>query len=77
MFSHHDPSVGDEQPAWPAPAGSSPVYDIDPPTREAVRVRSGRRRMGLAAVAVLTIAGGTVGGALAGKGRWTKIRKNM
>ena len=67
MFSQHDPSVGNEQPSWPAPAGSPPVLDTDPPTRETERVRSGRRRWALAAVAVLTIAGGTIGGALAGK----------
>ena len=67
MFSQHDPSVGNEQPSWPAPAGSPPVVDNDPPTREPERVRSGRCRWALAAVAVLTIAGGTVGGALAGK----------
>ena len=67
MYSQHDPSVGNEKPSWPAPAGSLPVYDIDPPTRQATPVRSGRRRLALAAVAVLTIAGGTVGGAVAGR----------
>jgi S1-C subfamily serine protease len=73
MFSQHDPSIGNEQPSWPAPAGSPPVLDIDPPTREALRVRSGRRRLALAAVAVLTIAGGTVGGALAGRNSQTTV----
>ena len=73
MFSQHDPSVGNEQPLWPAPAGSSPALDIDPPTQEASRVRSGRRRWALAAVAVLTIAGGTVGGAIAGKNSQTTV----
>ena len=71
MFSQHDPSVGDEKPSWPAPAGSLPVYDLDPPTRQAMRVRSGRRRLALGAVAGLTIAGGTVGGAVAGRNSHT------
>ena len=68
MFSAHDSDAATEPPTWPAPAGSTPVVDIAAPTSHRVPTRSSRRRrLALAAVAVLTIAGGTVGGALAGK----------
>jgi serine protease Do len=67
MFSAHDSDAATEPPTWPAPAGSTPVVDIDAPVSHKAPHRSNRRRLALAAVAVLTIAGGTVGGALAGK----------
>ncbi len=67
MFSAHDSYAATEPPRWPAPAGSTPVVDIAAPTTHTASGRSGRRRLALAAVAVLTIAGGTVGGALAGQ----------
>jgi S1-C subfamily serine protease len=67
MFSAHDSDAATEPPTWPAPAGSTPVVDIAAPASHTAPHRSGRRRLALAAVAVLTIAGGTVGGALAGK----------
>jgi S1-C subfamily serine protease len=66
MFSAHDSDVATEPPTWPAPAGSTAIVDIAAPTAHTAPHRSGRRRLALAAVAVLTIAGGTVGGALAG-----------
>jgi serine protease Do len=66
MFSAHDSDAATEPPTWPAPAGSPPVVDIAAPVRPASPSRHGRRRLALAAVAVLTIAGGTLGGALAG-----------
>lgn len=66
MFSAHDSGAATEPPTWPAPSGSTPVVDIAAPTSPPSVSRAGRRRLGLAAVALLTIAGGTVGGALAG-----------
>ena len=62
MFPEHDPSVGDEQPSWPAPAGSPSTTDNAHHTP-----RSRRRRLALAAVAAVAIAGGTAGGAIAGR----------
>jgi len=67
MFSAHDSDAATEPPTWPAPAGSTPVVDIAAPAHHTGPNRHGRRRLALAAVAVLTIAAGTVGGALAGK----------
>ena len=59
MFPEHDPSVGNEPPSWPAPAGSPSTHPSTP--------RSGRRRLALAAFAVVAIAGGTAGGAITGR----------
>ena len=59
MFSAHDSDAATEPPTWPAPAGSTPVVDIAAPASHTAPSRSGRRRLALAAVAVLTIAGGT------------------
>ena len=66
MFSQHDPSIAPEEHAWPAPAGSSPVYDLDPPHSGSPSQRRGRRRLALAAFAAIAIAAGTAGGAIAG-----------
>jgi len=66
MFSEHDPSIAPEEHAWPAPAGSSPVYDLDPPHSGSPSQRRGRRRLALAAFAAIAIAAGTAGGAIAG-----------
>jgi S1-C subfamily serine protease len=66
MFTAHDSDAATEPPTWPAPAGSAPAVDIAAPTSATSPSRRGRRHLALAAVAVLTIAGGTVGGALAG-----------
>ena len=59
MFPEHDPGVGNEPPSWPAPAGSPSPHPSTP--------RSGRRRLALAAFAVVAIAGGTAGGAITGR----------
>jgi serine protease Do len=77
MFNPNDPDRDDAQPWWPAPAGSEPVLDVAAPNSATPlgnassgttsARRSNRRLLALAAVAVLTIAGGTVGGALAGR----------
>ncbi|MEP7111654.1 MAG: trypsin-like peptidase domain-containing protein [Ilumatobacteraceae bacterium] len=67
MFGSHDSGVDDEQPSWPAPTGSPPVFDLSTPTSISPPSRPGRRRFALAAVAVVAIAGGTAGGALAGR----------
>jgi putative serine protease PepD len=68
MFTAHDPGVADDQPSWPAPAGSPPVRDVaDPSPSSSPRPISRRRRFALAAVAVVAIAGGTAGGAIAGR----------
>ncbi|MEO8267072.1 MAG: trypsin-like peptidase domain-containing protein [Ilumatobacteraceae bacterium] len=62
MFPEHDPSVGDEQLSWPAPAGSpTTILGADRAPR------SRRRRLALTALAVVAIAGGTAGGAIAGR----------
>ena len=66
MFSQHDPSISPEEQAWPAPAGSSPVYDLDPPRNSSHSPHNGRRRLALAAFAAIAIAGGTAGGVIAG-----------
>ncbi len=66
MFSPDEPNSVAEQHGWPAPAGAAPV-GIEPPTHPVQRGRTTRRRSGLAAIAVLTIAAGTVGGAIAGR----------
>ena len=80
MFPEHDPSVGNETSSWPAPAGSpsrvekqttlteAGRFDDEPDLDRAPRnPRSGRRRLALAALAVVAIAGGTAGGAIAGR----------
>jgi len=71
MFSAHGSGAADEQASWPAPAGSPPVLDTTIstpiPQPHELRGRAGRRRLALAAIAVVTIAGGTAGGALAGR----------
>jgi S1-C subfamily serine protease len=71
MLSAHDPGAADEQASWPAPAGSPPVLDTatstPTPQEHELRGRPGRRRLALAAIAVVAIAGGTAGGALAGR----------
>ena len=69
MFTPHHPGPADETHPWPAPAGETPNRDIDHPRRDATHHRSGRRRLTLGALAVLAIAGGTVGGAVAGRNR--------
>ncbi len=66
MFSPDEPNSVAEQHGWPAPAGAAPV-DIDLPPPSPHDGRTARRRSGLAALAVLTIAAGTVGGAIAGR----------
>ncbi len=66
MFTQHDPSIAPEELAWPAPAGSSPVYDLDPPHSSSPSPRRGRRSLALAAFAAIAIAAGTAGGAIAG-----------
>ncbi|MEY2583615.1 MAG: hypothetical protein QOE09_3464 [Ilumatobacteraceae bacterium] len=66
MFSPDEPNSVAEQHGWPAPAGTAPV-DIEPPTHPGQHGRTKRRRSGLAALAVLTVAAGTVGGAIAGR----------
>ena len=70
MYPPHDPDGPDndfETELWPAPAGSTPILDIKPPRLDPPRLRSRRRALALGVVAVLTVAGGTVGGALAGR----------
>ena len=81
MFPEHDPSVGNETSSWPAPAGSpshfanhttldgESEFDDDPDIspRGPRSPRSGRRQLALAALAVVAIAGGTAGGAIAGR----------
>ena len=81
MFPEHDPSVGNEPSSWPAPAGSpshfdnhttldgESQFDDDPDIspRGPRSRRSGRRQLALAALAVVAIAGGTAGGAIAGR----------
>ncbi|HEY4609487.1 MAG TPA: trypsin-like peptidase domain-containing protein [Ilumatobacteraceae bacterium] len=66
MSSQFDPSTTPGEQSWPAPAGSSPVSDLDPPRTASPSPRHGRRRLALAALATVAIAGGTVGGAIAG-----------
>jgi S1-C subfamily serine protease len=66
MFTQHDPRIAPEEQVWPAPAGSSPVYDLDPPHSSSPSQRRGRRRLALAAFAAIAIAAGTAGGAIAG-----------
>ncbi len=68
MFTPYDPGIDDDEyQPWPAPAGATPIFDIDSPLSTPSPKRSGRRRLALAAVAVVAIAGGTVGGAIAGR----------
>ncbi len=67
MYPPHDPGDDFENELWPAPAGSTPILDIKPPRLDPPRPRSRRRNLALGVVAVMTVAGGTVGGALAGR----------
>ena len=63
----HDPDAGSENQLWPAPAGSTPILDVNPVRNVAAPRRPRRRQLALAALAVVAIAGGTLGGALAGR----------
>ncbi|MEP7045834.1 MAG: trypsin-like peptidase domain-containing protein [Ilumatobacteraceae bacterium] len=76
MFREDDLSTPPQNPwkspSWGAPVGTTPARDIAVPGSATViepprPSRVGRRRMALAAVAVVTIAAGTVGGAIAGR----------
>ncbi len=67
MSIPQDPDAGTENQLWPAPAGSTPFLDISPPRHNDAPRRPRRRRLAIGAIAVLAIAGGTVGGALAGR----------
>jgi len=67
MSSQHDPSFTPQEQSWPAPAGSTPVYDLDPPRTGSSPRHAGRRRLALAAFAAIAIAGGTAGGAIASR----------
>ncbi len=67
MFDSHDPSPAPDQLSWPAPASAPPVDEVSEPAAEVARVRPPRRRLALAAIAVVAIAGGTAGGAIAGR----------
>jgi S1-C subfamily serine protease len=67
MFDPHDPEVGPHDYSWPAPVSSPPVHDPVEQPVEVARTRPRRRRLALAAVAVVAIAGGTAGGAIAGR----------
>jgi putative serine protease PepD len=67
MYTPQDPDTDREAQLWPAPAGSTPRFDIAAPGENARSSRPRPRRLALSALAVVTIAGGTVGGALAGR----------
>jgi S1-C subfamily serine protease len=80
MPSAYDPGAADDQPSWPAPPGSPPVLDTastptSTPTSHpgVTHGRSTRRSLALAAIAVVAIAGGTAGGALAGRQAEPKV----
>jgi S1-C subfamily serine protease len=62
-----DPDAGDETPPWPPPTGSTLILELEPVAREARRSPYRRRHLALGALAVVAIAGGTVGGAIAGR----------
>jgi S1-C subfamily serine protease len=66
MSSPFGPRIVNEEQSWPAPAGSSPVYDLDPPDVSSPSPHRGRRGLALAAFAAIAIAAGTAGGAIAG-----------
>jgi S1-C subfamily serine protease len=67
MFDSQDPIPVPDQLSWPAPASSPPVHEIAEPAAGVAPARQPRRRLALAAFAVLAIAGGTAGGAIAGR----------
>ena len=66
MSNIHDPDTGQSQ-LWPAPAGSPPILDINAVGNGAAPRRPRRRQIALGALVVVTVAGGTLGGALAGR----------
>ena len=67
MYSSDETNTTPESHGWPAPAQAAPVVDLDPPPRVSDGGRTTSRRLALAALAVVAIAGGTVGGAVAGR----------
>ena len=67
MSIPQDPDAGTENQLWPAPAGSTPILDPTAPRHDVEPRRPRGRRLAVGAIAVLAIAGGTVGGALAGR----------
>ena len=66
MFTPYGSGVDGERQPWPAPAGETPIIDFYQPTNGGRQKRNGRQRLALAAVAVVAIAGGTIGGAITG-----------
>jgi putative serine protease PepD len=66
MFTPYGPGVDNEPQPWPAPAGKTPIIDFYQPANKGRQKRNGRQRLALAAVAVVAIAGGTIGGAITG-----------
>ncbi|MEY2446321.1 MAG: hypothetical protein QOE00_2901 [Ilumatobacteraceae bacterium] len=69
MSYEQDPFADDgPQHLWPAPAGSATIPEINPPQpAPPPRRRRRGKRLAVAALAAVTIAGGTVGGAIAGR----------
>ena len=66
MLSSDETNIAPEGHGWPAPAEPTSVLET-PPSHAVDGGRRTSRRLALAALAVVTIAGGTVGGALAGR----------
>ena len=67
MYPPHDPGNDFQNELWPAPAGSPPILGPKPPQPGAAEPRSRRRHLALGALVVIAVAGGTAGGALAGR----------
>jgi S1-C subfamily serine protease len=68
MFTPHEPTIDQSPPhVWAAPAASSQVIDVESTEPARPRAPSRRRGLALAAVAIVAIGGGTLGGAIAGR----------
>ena len=61
MSNLHDPENGTDNQLWPAPAGSTPILDINAERNRGAARRPRRRQLALGALAVAAIAGGTLG----------------
>jgi serine protease Do len=74
MFTPHEPTIDQPTPhAWAAPAVPSQEVDVEPTEPSRPRAPSRRRGLALAALAIVAVAGGTAGGAIAGRNTPTAV----
>jgi serine protease Do len=68
MNTPRDPSIDQwNSTTWAAPVGPPQLNEIEPPEPARPRAPSRRRQLAFAAVAIVAVAGGTAGGAIAGR----------